>query len=181
MRRGALLNGWLYWQAPSGNHCIHKKLLPGEYCRPKLTDTEVDDMWFKQDGTRSYTANATMNILHQPFEFMVVSCEVTWICHQGRVNWACRTFIEGVIEVASPLQSYGQHNKCHRSNSDHCCWVIEFWIIISFNNQTCDIISFIRFSILLKWDAIRNTQSALIYIIPRSQVNYLNLFSTAYQ
>lgn len=51
---------------------------------PKLNDMEVDDMWFQQDGATCHTADATMDILHERFEGMVIS-------RRGDVNWPPRS------------------------------------------------------------------------------------------
>ncbi|EFN75581.1 hypothetical protein EAI_08637, partial [Harpegnathos saltator] len=47
---------------------------------PKLNDMDVD-MWFQQDGATCHTADATVDILHERFEGMVIS-------RRGDVNWA---------------------------------------------------------------------------------------------
>ena len=39
----------------------------------KLNDMNVDDMWFQQDDAMYHTAGATMHILHERFEGMVIS------------------------------------------------------------------------------------------------------------
>lgn len=51
---------------------------------PKLNDMDVDDMWFQQDGATCHTADATMDILHERFESMVIS-------RRGDVNWPPRS------------------------------------------------------------------------------------------
>ena len=51
---------------------------------PKLDDIHLDDMWFQQDGATSHTADATMDLLHERFEGMVIS-------RRGDVNWPPRS------------------------------------------------------------------------------------------
>jgi len=52
---------------------------------PKMDDMDTDNMWFQQDGVTScHTPHATMNILHERFEGMVIS-------RGGDVNWPLRS------------------------------------------------------------------------------------------
>lgn len=51
---------------------------------PTLNDMDVDDMWFQRDGATCHTADATMNILHERFEGIVIS-------RRGDVNWPPRS------------------------------------------------------------------------------------------
>jgi len=44
----------------------------------------TEDMWFQQDTTTCHTAHATMNILCERFEGMVIS-------YNGNVNWPPRS------------------------------------------------------------------------------------------
>ena len=71
----------------------------------KLNDMDVDDMWFHQDGATCHTADATMVILHERFQGMIIS-------RRGDVNWpprSCdltspRLFHVGFFEVAGLCQ-----------------------------------------------------------------------------
>jgi len=40
---------------------------------PKMNDMDTDNMWFQQDGATCHIPHATMNILHERFEGMVIS------------------------------------------------------------------------------------------------------------
>ena len=51
---------------------------------PKLKDMDVVDMWFQQEGATYHTVNATMDILHELFEDLVIS-------RGGDVNWPPRS------------------------------------------------------------------------------------------
>jgi len=46
----------------------------------KMDDMDTDNMWFQQDDATCHTPHATMNILHERFEGMVIS-------RDGDVNW----------------------------------------------------------------------------------------------
>ena len=53
----------------------------GEYYRsmiinffwPELDDLDINNMWFRQDGATCHTAHATLDILHERLEGMVIS------------------------------------------------------------------------------------------------------------
>ena len=45
---------------------------------------DTDNMWFQQDGATCHTPHATMDILHERFEGMVIS-------RSGDVNWPPRS------------------------------------------------------------------------------------------
>ncbi|CAI6355943.1 unnamed protein product [Macrosiphum euphorbiae] len=51
---------------------------------PKLDDMDTEDMWFQQDGATCHTARATMDILRERFEGMVIS-------RNGDINWPPRS------------------------------------------------------------------------------------------
>ncbi|CAI6370846.1 unnamed protein product [Macrosiphum euphorbiae] len=51
---------------------------------PKLYDMDTEDMWFQQDGATCHTARATMDILRERFEGMVIS-------RNGDINWPPRS------------------------------------------------------------------------------------------
>ncbi|CAK9806600.1 hypothetical protein ANTPLA_LOCUS4952 [Anthophora plagiata] len=51
---------------------------------PKLKDMDLNNMWFQQDGTTCHTAHATMDLLHDIFNGMIISCF-------GDVNWPPRS------------------------------------------------------------------------------------------
>lgn len=51
---------------------------------PRLNNMNMNDMWFQQDGATCHTADATMNILRERFEGMVIS-------RRGDVNWPPRS------------------------------------------------------------------------------------------
>ena len=55
-----------------------------DFFRAKLDDLHLDDMWFQQDSATSHTADATMDLLHERFEGMVIS-------RRGDVNWPPRS------------------------------------------------------------------------------------------
>jgi len=59
---------------------------------PKLDDMDTEDIWFQQDGTTCHTAHATMNILCERFEGMVIS-------HSGDVNWKTRTCVLTPLDI----------------------------------------------------------------------------------
>jgi len=40
---------------------------------PKMDDMDTDNIWFQQDGATCHTPHATMDILHERFEGMVIS------------------------------------------------------------------------------------------------------------
>jgi len=46
-----------------------------------MDDMDIDNMWFQQDGATCHTPDATMDILHERFEGMVIS-------RGGDVNWS---------------------------------------------------------------------------------------------
>jgi len=45
---------------------------------------DTDNMWFQQEGATYHTSHATMDILHERFEGMVIS-------RGGDVNWSPRS------------------------------------------------------------------------------------------
>jgi len=49
-----------------------------------MDDMDTDNMWFQQDGPMCHTPHATMYILHEQFEGMVIS-------RGGDVNWPPRS------------------------------------------------------------------------------------------
>jgi len=49
-----------------------------------MDDMDTDNMWFQQDGATCHTPHATMDILHERFESMVIS-------RGGDVNWSPRS------------------------------------------------------------------------------------------
>jgi len=51
---------------------------------PKMDDMDTDNMWFQQDGATCHTPHATMDILHERFEDIVIS-------RGGDVNWPSRS------------------------------------------------------------------------------------------
>jgi len=50
-----------------------------------MDDMDTDNMWFQQDGATCHTPHATMDILHERFEGMVI------ILRGGDVNWPPRS------------------------------------------------------------------------------------------
>ena len=77
----------LFWKWRWWGHHHQRRALQNDANRffwPKLNDMEVDDMWFQQDGATCHTADATMDILHERFEGMVIS-------RRGDVNWPPRS------------------------------------------------------------------------------------------
>lgn len=52
---------------------------------PELGNLDTNDIWFQQDGATCHTAHATLDILHEQFEGMVIS-------RGGDVNWPPRSF-----------------------------------------------------------------------------------------
>ena len=55
----------------------HQRMMITVFFWPTLN---VDNMWFQQDGATCHTADATMHILHERFEGMVIS-------RRGDVDW----------------------------------------------------------------------------------------------
>jgi len=51
---------------------------------PKMDDMDTNNMWFQQDGATCHTPHATMDILHERFEDIVIS-------RGGDVNWPSRS------------------------------------------------------------------------------------------
>ncbi|XP_012057463.1 PREDICTED: uncharacterized protein LOC105620583 [Atta cephalotes] len=47
---------------------------------PKMDDMDTDNMWFQQDSATCHTPHATVDILHERFEGMIIS-------RGGDVNW----------------------------------------------------------------------------------------------
>ena len=51
---------------------------------PKLQDTDVDEMWFQQDGATCHTAGETIQLLHESSPGRVIS-------RFGHQNWLPRS------------------------------------------------------------------------------------------
>lgn len=47
---------------------------------PKLSDLELDDIWFQQDGAPCHTANETLNLIRDKFDDRIISrrADVAW-------------------------------------------------------------------------------------------------------
>ncbi|CAI6371226.1 unnamed protein product [Macrosiphum euphorbiae] len=92
---------------------------------PKLYDMDTEDMWFQQDGATCHTARATMDILRERFEGMVIS-------RNGDINWPPRScdltpldfflwgYLKSHVHANKPtinLCPQSQHNQHHQANS----------------------------------------------------------------
>jgi len=51
-----------------------------EFLLPKFEEKDTDDIWFQQDGTPCYTANATIDFLRTVFENRIINrnADVNW-------------------------------------------------------------------------------------------------------
>ena len=79
------------WWGHTVNDKRYKSMITNFFW-PKLNDMDVDDMWFQQKGATCCTANATMDILHERFEDMVIS-------RGGDVNWPPRSWDLTLIAI----------------------------------------------------------------------------------
>lgn len=82
-------------------------------------------MWFQQDGATCHTANATMDILHERFEGMVIS-------RGGDVNWPPRscdlTPLDSMpISRNQPMPSVNITQAIAQIQADLYSRVIENW------------------------------------------------------
>ena len=67
----------------SVNGNLYRSMI-SEYFWPKLDDVDLEDMWFQQDGAKSHTVNATINLLETNFGERVIS-------RNGPVGWPPRS------------------------------------------------------------------------------------------
>ena len=54
-----------------GNHRYRSMMT--KYFWPQLVDVDLEDMWFQQDGAKSHTVNATINLLEIKYGERVIS------------------------------------------------------------------------------------------------------------
>ena len=71
---------------------------------PKLNDMDVEGMWLTQDGATCHTADATMDILHEGFQGMVISRRGDELATKIVRFDPARLFLWGFPEVAGLCQ-----------------------------------------------------------------------------
>ena len=63
---------------------IRYRAMINQFLFPEIDDTDVDDIWFQQDGATCHTANETINLLKEKFGESIIS-------RNGPVNWPPRS------------------------------------------------------------------------------------------
>lgn len=104
---------------------------------PKLDDMDTEDMWFQQDGSTCHTAHATIDILRERFEGMVISrnCDINWpprLCDLTPLDLFLSGYLKSKVYAnkSRTLDAFKVNisNAICQIQPDLCDKVIENWI-----------------------------------------------------